>query len=123
MIISFTWTPWKKWHKISLQGYTRLVLHKYNTTANSEKHTMLRTLGKTLGGTLTLLCLASTLAIAQGESRTMTCMQVNGKGVCTAAAGQDGKEIVVIGEDLKVGALMTCVDRGNVVSCREYAGR
>jgi|GraSoiStandDraft_57_1057295.scaffolds.fasta_scaffold538983_1 hypothetical protein len=84
---------------------------------------MLRTLGKTLGGTMMGVCLISTLAVAQtpmapqGQPMTMTCTKDDGKGTCTAATGADGKEIVVVGTGLKKGATMTCVNRGNVVDC------
>ena len=78
---------------------------------------MVRTVGKTLGGALALLCLASTLAIADG--RTMTCLQVDGKGNCTAAAGPDGKEIVVVGDNIDKGDLMSCVDKGYMVACEK----
>jgi hypothetical protein len=47
----------------------------------------------------------------------MTCIKDNGKGDCVAATGTDGKEMVVNGEGLKSGAMMNCVDRGNVVEC------
>jgi hypothetical protein len=78
---------------------------------------MVRTVRKTLGGALALLCLASTLAIADG--RTMTCLQVDGKGNCTSAAGPDGKEIVVVGDNIDKGALMSCVDKGYMVACEK----
>ena len=48
----------------------------------------------------------------------LTCTRDNGKGDCVAAKGADGKEFVVVGEGLKSGASMTCVDRGNVVHCK-----
>jgi hypothetical protein len=57
---------------------------------------MLRTVRKTVGGALALLCLASTFAIAQ--TQTMTCTASDGKGTCTVATGADGKAIVVVGE-------------------------
>jgi hypothetical protein len=47
----------------------------------------------------------------------MTCVKDNGKGVCVAATGADGREMVVNGEGLKTGAMMHCVDRGSVVDC------
>jgi Spy/CpxP family protein refolding chaperone len=47
----------------------------------------------------------------------MICSKDNGKGKCVAARGADGREIVVVGEGLKSGASMTCVDRGNMVDC------
>jgi hypothetical protein len=48
----------------------------------------------------------------------MTCVRDNGKGDCVAATGADGKEFVVVGEGLKSGASMSCIDRGNVVECK-----
>jgi hypothetical protein len=54
------------------------------------------------------------------EERTMTlvCSRDDGKGDCVAAKGTDGKEFVVVGEGLKSGATMSCVDRGNMVHCK-----
>ena len=83
--------------------------------ANSEKHTMLRTVGKTVGGALALLCLASTLVIAQGQ--TMTCTASDGKGNCTVATGPDGKTIVVVGDGVQVGDKINCQNRGYMISC------
>ena len=76
---------------------------------------MLRTVTKTVGGTLALLCLASTLAIAQGQ--TMTCTASDGKGNCTVATGPDGKAIVVIGDGVQVGDKVICQNRGYMISC------
>ena len=85
------------------------------STANSEKHTMLRTVGKTVGGALALLCLVSTLAIAQ--SQTMTCTASDGKGNCTVATSSDGKAIVVVGDGVQVGEKINCQNRGYMISC------
>ena len=79
---------------------------------------MLRTIGKTMGGAMAMLCLASTFAIAQGQPQTMTCMKDNGKGVCIAGTTAEGKEVLVFGAGLERGDVMTCVDRGNVVDCQ-----
>ena len=75
---------------------------------------MLRTIGKTVGGALAVLCLVSTLAVADE----MTCTAGDGKGNCTAATGPDGKVIVVVGEGVKVGEKMDCVDRGTMIACQ-----
>jgi hypothetical protein len=83
-------------------------------TANSEKD-MLRTVTKTVGGALALLCLASTLVLAQGQ--TMTCTASDGKGNCTVAAGADGKAIVVVGDGVQVGDKINCQNRGYMISC------
>jgi hypothetical protein len=76
---------------------------------------MLRTVTKTVGGTLALLCLASTLALAQGQ--TMTCTASDGKGNCTVATGSDGKAIVVVGEGVQVGDKVICQNRGYMINC------
>ena len=54
---------------------------------------------------------------SEREAMRMICSKDNGKGKCVAARGADGREIVVVGEGLKSGAYMTCVDRGNMVDC------
>jgi hypothetical protein len=74
---------------------------------------MLRTLGKTVGGALAVLCLVSTLAVADE----LTCTAGDGKGNCTAAMRPDGKVIVVVGEGVKVGEQMSCVDVGYMINC------
>jgi hypothetical protein len=109
---------------------------------------MLRHLSKTFGSAMAALCLVSTLAMAQSQSstppipqgqnptvyqervhnpapaqplpppQTMTCTQDDRMGNCTAAVGPDGKDRVVVGEGLKRGDVMTCVDRGSVVDCQ-----
>jgi hypothetical protein len=83
-------------------------------TAKSEKH-MLRTVGKTVGGALALLCLASTLVMAQGQ--TMTCTASDGKGNCTVATGADGKAMVVVGDGVQVGDKINCQNKGYMISC------
>jgi hypothetical protein len=76
---------------------------------------MLRTVSKTVGGALALLCLASTLAIAQHQ--TMTCTASDGKGNCTVATSADGKGIVVVGEGVQVGDTVVCQNRGYMTNC------
>ena len=78
---------------------------------------MLRTVRKTVGGALALLCLASTLVMAQGQ--TMTCIKDNGMNECTAGMGSDGKAVIVVGESIKTGQQMVCDDRGYMVSCEK----
>jgi hypothetical protein len=75
---------------------------------------MLRILGKTLGGAIAVLCLVSTLAMATE----MTCAKDNGKGQCIAAMDAEGKTVVVVGDGLKAGEPMDCVDRGNMIACQ-----
>jgi hypothetical protein len=105
---------------------------------------MLRNISKTVGSAMAALCLVSTLAMAQyqnpppassrpqnpavSDTRSqypsqhqplhMRCTADDGKGNCTAAQGPDGKNIVVVGEGLKTGSAMTCVDTGSVVNCK-----
>jgi hypothetical protein len=105
---------------------------------------MLRHMSQTFGSAMAALCLVSTLAMAQAprpaqpmpppenpamrqrqpqnppdsQAMTLICTRDDGKGDCTAAAGADGKEFVVVGEGLVKGSLMTCMDRGNVVNCK-----
>jgi len=101
---------------------------------------MLRHISTTVGSAMAALCLVSTLALAQyqtppppssrsqkpavSDSRTqrqpqnMTCTADDGKGNCTAARGIDGKHVVVVGEGMKTGSAMTCVDTGSVVNCK-----
>jgi len=76
---------------------------------------MLRTVRKTVGGALALLCLASTFAIAQTQP--MTCTASDGKGNCTVARGADGKDIVVVGEGVQVGDTVACQNRGYMINC------
>jgi len=74
---------------------------------------MLHQCGKIVGGMFVVLCLVSTMAMAVE----MTCMASDGKGNCTAATGPGGKEVVVVGEGLKPGDKMECVDRGTLIDC------
>jgi hypothetical protein len=106
---------------------------------------MLQHISRTVGSAMAALCLVSTLAMAQAQypaqpmtpqtgnttpqqghrqnpaqeqTMTLICSRDDGKGDCVAARGADGKEFVVVGEGLKSGATMTCVDRGNLVHCK-----
>jgi len=76
-----------------------------------------------------MMCLVSTLAGAQtstqtppqGQPQMMTCSKDDGKGDCIAATTADGKEVVVVGEGLKKGSAMVCVNTGNMVNCKATA--
>ena len=81
---------------------------------------MLRTVSKTVGGALALLCLAATFASA--DPQTMTCTASDGKGKCTVATGADGKAIVVVGEGVQVGDTVACQDRGYMINCAPVHG-
>jgi hypothetical protein len=78
---------------------------------------MLRQCGKTVGGGLVVLWLVATWAVAAE----MTYTASDGKGNCTAAVGADGKAVVVVGEGVKVGDKMACVDKGTVIACTAQA--
>jgi hypothetical protein len=114
------------------------------TNATVRNQNMLRHISTTVGSAMAALCLVSTLALAQyqtppppasrsqnpaaTDSRSqypsprqplnMTCTADDGKGNCTAAQGADGKNVVVVGEGMKTGTTMTCVDTGSVVNCK-----
>jgi hypothetical protein len=78
---------------------------------------MLRTLGKTVGSALAVLCLVSTLAVAAEEGMEMTCVKSDGKGNCTVGTMPDGKELVLVGSGLKVGEKILCHHRENMIHC------
>ena len=54
---------------------------------------------------------------SEHQAMRMICSKDNGKGRCVAARGADGREILVVGDGLKSGAYMTCINRGNMVDC------
>jgi hypothetical protein len=73
---------------------------------------MLRKLVKTLGCTVAVMFVVSTLAVA-GE---MTCTKADEKG-CTMAKGADGKEIAVMGAGMKMGDKMDCMSKDGKMEC------
>ena len=52
------------------------------------------------------------------RSPMMICTQDDRMGNCTAASGDDGRDIVVQGDGLQRGDRMSCVNRGYMVHCR-----
>ena len=81
---------------------------------------MRHTLGKACGGAMAILCMVSTLAMAQGQ--TMVCTKVNDRGSCIEAKGPDGKIGVVKGEGVKVGETMTCITApGGDLTCTKVS--
>ena len=78
---------------------------------------MLRTLGKTVGSALAVLCLVSTLAVAAEEGMEMTCVSSDGKGNCVVGKMPDGNDLVLVGSGLKVGEKMVCHHRENLIHC------
>jgi hypothetical protein len=96
---------------------------------------MLHIIAKTSGRIMVMLCLVSTLAIAQSKSpsqmqaqkeaqaRThamahiMTCTKVDVNGTCIEAQGQDGKTIVIEIEGVKVGEALSCAPSCLTIAC------
>src|SRR5690349_6705783 len=97
---------------------------------------MLRTIGKIFGGTMVMLCLVSTLAIAQSQSsswrfvtpsqpqvqaqpqsQATPCTQDDGKGNCTADVAKNGQVIAFTGEDVHTGDSVFCVIADNTMRC------
>src|SRR5262245_26228018 len=96
---------------------------------------MLRTIGKIFGGTMAMLCLVSTLAIAQSQSsswrfitpsqlqaqaqpqsQAMPCKD-DGKGNCTAGVATSCQVIAFTGEDVHTGDSVFCVISDNTMRC------
>ena len=73
---------------------------------------MIRKLVKTLGCTVAVLFVVSTLAVA-GE---MTCTKADEKD-CTMAKGADGKEMAVMGAGMKMGDKMDCMSKDGKMEC------
>jgi predicted ribosome-associated RNA-binding protein Tma20 len=48
----------------------------------------------------------------------MSCAKDDGKGTCIAATGTNNDTVVVVGEGVKTGEKMSCVDRGNMIACQ-----
>jgi hypothetical protein len=78
---------------------------------------MLRTIGKTVGSALAVLCLVSTLAVAAEEGMELTCTASDGKGNCVVGQMPDGKDLVLVGSGLKVGEKILCHYRENIIHC------
>jgi hypothetical protein len=107
----------------------------------------MRTVSKSIGAIMPLLCLLATLAMAQtpdapprsttppeleqqsptqtqgqgatpSQTREMTCIMDDGKGNCISAAEADGSTVVVGGKGMKKGDKMQCRDLGNGLLCQ-----
>jgi hypothetical protein len=78
---------------------------------------MLRTLGKTVGSALAVLCLVSTLAVAAEEGMEMTCTKSDGRGNCVVGKMPDGSDLVLVGSGMKVGQKMLCHHKENMIHC------
>ena len=86
---------------------------------------MLRKIGKMFGGAMAMMCLVSTLAIAQtplpgtppGPAVPMVCTRVDMSGNCVEAKAPDESMVIVQGEGIKVGEKMTCVTTGSTTTC------
>jgi hypothetical protein len=81
---------------------------------------MLRTFGKMLGTTLTVLCLVSTLAVVAQEKKEegmeMICTSSDGKGTCKSGE-MNGIDVVVVGPGIKIGEKMLCHHKEYVNHC------
>jgi hypothetical protein len=76
---------------------------------------MIRKLTQTLAGAVAMLCVVSTLALAEG----MTCAQDDGKN-CTMAKNADGEEIMVMVPGAKGGDKLDCTDKDDgTMTCKK----
>ena len=48
----------------------------------------------------------------------MICAKDDGKGQCIAATGAENQTVVVVGDGVKAGEQMRCVDRGTMIACQ-----
>ena len=48
----------------------------------------------------------------------MICAKDDGKGQCIAATGTENQTVVVVGDGVKAGEKMRCVDRGTMIACQ-----
>jgi predicted ribosome-associated RNA-binding protein Tma20 len=48
----------------------------------------------------------------------MSCAKDDGKGTCIAATDANSQTVVVVGEGVKAGEQMSCVDRGHMIACQ-----
>jgi predicted ribosome-associated RNA-binding protein Tma20 len=48
----------------------------------------------------------------------MICTKDDGKGQCIAATGTENQTVVVVGDGVKAGEQMRCVDRGTMIACQ-----
>jgi predicted ribosome-associated RNA-binding protein Tma20 len=48
----------------------------------------------------------------------MICAKDDGKGTCIAATDANSQPVVVVGEGVKAGEQMSCVDRGHMIACQ-----
>jgi hypothetical protein len=107
----------------------------------------MRTVSKSIGAMMPLLCLLATVAMAQtpappprsttppeleqqppmqtqgqgatpSQTREMTCIMDDGKGNCISAAETNGPTVVVGGKGMKKGDKMQCRDLGNGILCQ-----
>ena len=107
----------------------------------------MRTVSKSLGVIMPLLCLLATVAMAQtpdapprsttppeleqqppthtpgqgatpSQTREMTCIMDDGQGNCLSAAEANGSTVVVGGKGMKKGDKMQCRDLGNGILCQ-----
>jgi len=80
---------------------------------------MLRNIGKAFGIAMAMMCLVSTLAMAQPSppGQPMVCTKVDSSGYCIEAKAPDNKVIVIKTEGVKVDEKITCVTTGSSTTC------
>jgi len=78
---------------------------------------MLRNIGKTFGIAMAMMCLVSTLAMAQAAPQTMVCTKIDTSGNCVEAKAPDNKMIVIKTEGVKVAEQVSCVTTGTSTTC------
>ena len=112
----------------------------------------MRTVSKSIGAIMPLLCLLATVAMAQtqdapprsttppeleqqppthtpgqgatqSQTREMTCIMDDGQGNCLSAAEANGSTMVVGGKGMKKGDKMQCRDLGNGILCQAVPNR
>lgn len=79
---------------------------------------MRRTMAKTLACAVAVLCVVSTLALAEE----MTCSKDNGKD-CIMAKDANGDEVEVMGPGGKAGDKLTCTHTRDRMMCQNAPGK
>lgn len=75
---------------------------------------MRRTIAKTLTCAVAMLCVVSTMALAEE----MTCAKDNGTH-CIMAKDANGDEVEVMVSEAKVRDKLTCTQKGNLMMCQK----
>jgi hypothetical protein len=65
-----------------------------------------------------IACQPLVMASVPLEPFEMICAKDDGKGMCMAGTDTEHQTVVVVGEGVKAGEKMSCVDRGNLIACQ-----